>query len=326
MLHRLHGEYPICPRSSTDHRYTDSSTVGEEPMIFKAAALACLGVLIAARMSEPAQDAAVIKLLDAGQGEKREVRFKPVLGHRRTETLALQADMEMEVNGPSEPKAQLADHTMTVDITVAEISRDGDARYNFVFSKVQGDPSILSKALEGLTCRVTASDRGTLKRLDFKLPKGADRRATQVLESYKESLIAEFPFFPKEPIGVGAAWEANFDVDLDVLKLRQKAAYKVLWMGEEAVKLHVDVTQSAGGFEIPVSDAGTKVFVESISTKGSGDITWETAWSHGASTGSFEIMATLKMREEKGGAVTRGSLTMDLKVRQSSSDKDATAI
>jgi hypothetical protein len=93
-------------------------------------------------------------------------------------------------------------------------------------------------------------DRGITRNAEVSIPPGASARLLTMLGNVRTILLAAA--LPKEPVGVGARWEAERVIKVGKMVVPQTVTYTLLDREEDVLRLGVAVRQSAKPQEFPL--------------------------------------------------------------------------
>ena len=231
--------------------------------------------------SESAQ--ITVTLLESGAEPRTVLRYK--FQANRTERMVMQTDMAMaiEIGSLKRPERQLPSTRMTMAIDSKEVSPEGELHYEFTLEQTEvvpnpGDNPLTINAIRkqmhtmlGVRGSATATSRGFSTDININIPRGAGPKVRQLIDDMKQSMTRMLAPLPDEPVGRGAVWQVTTPIETPAMKFTQVATYTLLEIQGDAVKLDVQITQSAPPQESrPIGGApGTTVMLESLETSGS---------------------------------------------------------
>jgi hypothetical protein len=283
-------------------------------------------ILLALLALAPVQEPPALKLIDSGRGEKRTIRFKPVAGARRTQTLTLKSGLRGILDGKQDFQKTLANHAFRMDVSVAALQEPGEARYEFSYGKVEGDPALGDlRSLEGIRGRLTATDRGIVRDCRIEAPGRADEESARIAAVLERSRLDRTPCFPQEPVGVGASWEVRQTVVANGARLQETVTFRLVALTDRVATVWIDAVQTAGAQDLKMPGLPADLRLVSYDGRGGGEFQWDLAWGEGPSSASFSLRGELKAARTVGGATSIGSLVFDHALKLSSGGSLPTA-
>ncbi|HPC62254.1 MAG TPA: DUF6263 family protein [Verrucomicrobiota bacterium] len=231
-----------------------------------------------------------VKLLDPGAEPRKELRLQPKAGDQQTLVLTLKLGMETKVGETQTPAIKLPPMRMTMDVTVKEVTPEGDIRYEMVLGEAQvmeepdAMPAIVDAMKQALAGSKGAAGSGTItsrglnRALDFKSAAGAEPQMRQVMDQMKETFAHFAPALPEEAVGPGAKWEVRMPFRSQGLKLDQTATYQLVSFEGDRVVVRSSVMQRASNqkMENPAMP-GLKVDLSKMTGQGNGQVAFNLA-------------------------------------------------
>jgi len=248
-----------------------------------------LALLVALSIGGPAlaspqpPGAPTIKLLDAGKGAKKALRFTAKKGMKRSMTMTMEMALAMTLGAQAVPAQKLPAMRMTMDLVVTSVAANGDIRYEFVTRKpeVVADGATppfvveaMSKALaelEGMSGHAVVTNRGFSVEADVKVPEKASAQTQQMVDSIRQSLAQIAAPVPEEPVGVGATWETTTKLQQNGLVIEQTATNQLVALKGKTFTLKIEVAQTAQPQKFTAN--GMTADLESYSASGGGETT-----------------------------------------------------
>lgn len=224
-----------------------------------------------------------IDLLAAGTGEKKQLRFTPVVNSRQTSTLTLRLDDKGLA-------ATIPATKLTMEIVVTQIASNGDISFDFTYKNVDivAEPGIPPSVIEpirrslsslvGLSGAVVVDSRGQTKSTSLRLPQELDSSTQQIFEQLSNSLGQLYAPLPEEAVGLGARWRTSQELNINGIQLTQSAIYELVSNQGNVLQLKMLVEQEAQSQEVklptsPDIPAGFRVQLRSFSNQGEGEMT-----------------------------------------------------
>ncbi len=184
--------------------------------------------------------------------------MQPKAGDQQTLVLTLKLGMETKVGETQTPAIKLPAMRMTMDVTVKEVTPEGDIRYEMVLGEAQvmeepdAMPAIVDAMKQALAGSKGAAGSGTItsrglnRALDFKSAAGAEPQMRQVMDQMKETFAHFAPALPKRRWWPGAKWEVRSCPSGPIgLKLDQTATYQLVFLRGDRVVVRSSVMQRA---------------------------------------------------------------------------------
>lgn len=232
----------------------------------------------------------VIKLLDAGKGEKRALRFKVTKGLKQTSEMIMKMGMETQVGPNKMPKMDLPGIKMGMTMEVTDVAADGGFSYNFKLDSAEPMKTTgpmaemmmnaMKTALQGIVGMKgegKMTNRGINRGMKLELPPQMDPQTRQMLDGMQDAMSRMSAPVPAEPIGVGGKWSVVQKLDQNGITLTQTATYTVKAFKGDMVELGVEMKMDAPKQEMkaPGMPPNVKVMLDSMTGGGKGDTTLE---------------------------------------------------
>ena len=204
------------------------------------------------------QAQASVQLLSPGRGERAPVRLQLRQGSTESGRIEIRLRMGMSMGGRSIPPQDNPPIRMTLQTRVTDVACDGSMRYSFECTGVEivgGDPQ-LRAALEPALAPLSNMEgwaiidpRGRTLAADFQLP-GATGPTAQMRDQMQSTITQLMPPLPEEPIGVGARWRTEQDVNTD-FSFHQTTEFELLSRRGNTVRIRATVQQHADAQDLP---------------------------------------------------------------------------
>lgn len=196
-----------------------------------------------------------VKVVDAGTGAKKTLRFTAAKGLTKTMTMAMDMSMSFTIGGTPRTQA-IPTIKMPLMITVTDVEKNGDIHFDFVMKDpevVTSDPydpaaSAVKSALDGmsgLSGKAIVTDRGFTKQVEMTVPAGANPQIAQFVDSMKQSIGQMSAPLPEEPVGVGATWETTTKLEQSNMTMLQTATNKLVSLDGNTMTLDIGIRQTA---------------------------------------------------------------------------------
>lgn len=196
-------------------------------------------------------EAGEVRLIDAGEGEARPLRYAPVVGARARYTMS--QTLTMVQNVPPMPEQTIEIPAITYTFTSAVTSAPEDAPFTVstLLDAVDVDDdnepmmaAMIGPALQGLVgmTGVETVDRlGNVISIDTTLPDNAPDMARQQIEQVQSALTRVV--FPQEPVAAGAVWHHLTEVDTGGFTISALYTYTLTALEGDTVSLDLNLHQ-----------------------------------------------------------------------------------
>lgn len=258
-------------------------------------------------------DTVEIALVNAGDGEKKELRLNAESGHTESNRMSMDISMSMGMGPMGQMDMDLP--TMMIDMTteVVETLPNGNIKSNITLSGIdvgvatgmmagmEGELRATLQELVGLRGEMVMSATGFVLEGGFEAPANASKEIVDQLQSMNDSLGNSSVPVPSEAIGTGAVWETLMRDNSNGMDLVQHTrAELVEWDGEDAV-IKSTLTQVLADMspEMPDMPPGAEVSISSFDSKGTGDIRMRSGYLNPVdSTSEVELSMDMKVKAE----------------------------
>ena len=178
-----------------------------------------------------------VKLVSAGKGKKAPLRYSAKPGDKQQVELAMDFSAKQTENGTSQDQI-VPTIVLTGDAETKTVDKDGNAAYTLTVNTtdardVAGSQIPAEKfrtvlgSLAGLTISSSLGANGAVGDVTMRVEKPTEMSAG-ALELIRLTLPS-FPVLPKEPVGVGAKWQATTSAKLaDKLDVTQVTDYELV--------------------------------------------------------------------------------------------------
>jgi hypothetical protein len=267
------------------------------------------------------------KLLEAGAEPRKVLRLHPSPGDKQTLTLTMKMAVETTMGGMQGQAMKLPAMTMIMDVTVKDVSGQGDITYELVMGgvNVADDPAgtpqlaeLMKAALggaKGMSGTGTVSSRGLTKGMEFKVPPGADAQTRQVMDQMRESFSSMAAPLPEEAVGPGARWEVRMPIKSQGMVIDQTTTFELVSIEGEHVTTKRTFAQRAANQKIESpAMPGLKVDVNKMIGTGTGQGMFDLGKLL-PSEGTMDLHSETDMAMNMGGQKQAISTKLDLNVR-----------
>ncbi len=243
----------------------------------RSALLAAALLLATAAPAAAGPAAASPKLLSAGKGPRKPVRYAYQTG--TTDRALLTMAMSMTNQVPGQPAMAIVIPTVETDMTI-NIGDPKADEHLFTFAltdlRLVERPGVMDgvmpamqallEKMKGMTGSGFINARGVTRDSSFLLPAGLPPEVRTMLEQTEETVDQMSTPLPAEAIGAGARWQLSMVMDRGGIKLTQTMIYKVVAIRGDRIELTVAITQAAK----PQQVNGPTGSYELVSYKGTG--------------------------------------------------------
>ena len=277
---------------------------------------ALLGLLIvtgaAVGQDEPAAGGKAaertVKLLDAGTGPKRELRYALKPGMAGALAMEIKTSVKVAVGGQQVQAADLPTMRLTLRAAVTEVQAGGDSMVTLEIA----DAGIVERPdtpqnfahdvermrlraaqLKGLKGTATLSARGLITGLKIDAPagkEGDEEERRQVIRDAEQHLVQFTTALPAEPVGTGARWEVAMPFETSGITMDSTDTHTLKALTDGEATLDLTMRQTAGRQKL------TGATLERLEGSGAGTLTMR-----------FDRLPPVKSAFE-----SNGKLTMDI--------------
>ena len=223
-----------------------------------------------------------VKLLSAGKGAKKKLRYMPKAGTSETMVMTMKMKMAIRVGEQRMPTTEVPPITMTIKSTVKNIDPKGLINYAFVLSAVdvtkkKGIPAEMVRAMQvqlgpmkGLKGKATVTSRGFNQSVDLEVPKKASKQVKDAMANLRKSMQQLASPLPAEPVGAGAQWEVEQRMVQPAITMNQKTKVTLVSLSGNKLKLKFEISQTAPRQKMSPEGMPPGVTVELLKFTGSG--------------------------------------------------------
>ena len=253
-------------------------------------AIASAQTEISENHSEAINSPVSVVLIEAGEGEKQELRLRPEVGETQTLNMSIQMNIETFFGGMSMPSIPDVTTTLTIESVVTDVKENGDIQAEFIYTNTAVLPSetveIPPEVIEEMNAKIATligtkgiillDNRGLTKSLNIEVSEDIDplveNTVDQLLINSFENMSSPLP---EEAVGVGAVWQIEQDVNLNGLELDQTAVYTLENRTEDTVTLSMIIEQTAEEQQFTPWGLPAEMAVDlvSLESTGTGDFT-----------------------------------------------------
>ena len=165
-----------------------------------------------------------VTVLDPGADPRVALRYQPAVGSRQRLRLRSDRTIDLEVSGHRLFRRDVPPTNTVFDLVIAGREADGsfDARmiidhteainWEGVSPKAGADLKSSYEALRGVVVPIHIGARGQIDLATIRVPDTVTRERSQVLDLIR-SAAAEIALLPDEPVGVGARWRSERELE-----------------------------------------------------------------------------------------------------------------
>ncbi|MEZ4254312.1 MAG: hypothetical protein R3A78_01140 [Polyangiales bacterium] len=235
-----------------------------------------------AAQADASQPAPKLKVTNAGDGPKAQLRYAFKKGQKAKLTVASDMRMSMAVGDKSMPPMSLPTVTQTLKADVTGVAANGDTTLRLEIVKAavtgQGPDELVDQlkkemdALAGAKVTLVFSTRGSQISSDIAPGPKASPQSTEMLDGVLGAIKQLIPYLPEEEVGAGATWEVAQPVAAKFGTVSQTAKYKLKGAKGDKMDVEWSIAQSAKSQKVPVPGAppGTTATLKSLEGKGTG--------------------------------------------------------
>jgi hypothetical protein len=217
---------------------------------------------------------------DTGAQPRQSLRLAVSPGTVQHATMTMRMGLDMTVDGRKAPTASVPAMRFGMDVTVSDVSANGDITAGFRYGDVKvlarGDVAdrirtqLASLSQVQGTFRTTAF--GVLIAGDFDIPPDIDPGLQQTLSSLKEQLGNLVVPLPTVPVGVGATWTVHTESAFNGIAASVDYDYRLLRRQGDAITLEASYIESIAEQEahLPTLSPGVDAQVHPSRVTGSG--------------------------------------------------------
>ena len=232
--------------------------------------------------------ASEVKLVSAGKAPLRVVNFDPKPGASTTLKMSTRQTLQMGLTGPDGVALPMPDTTdltpttvMTMRQSVGEPLGNGmlPIQVHYLgFSATGGSPDVRTQVEQSLApmkdlrySLLWDPKQGRIVQVDVSGSSSLADAAQQMADQVAQNVVT----FPREPIGVGATWTVDMDMNIAGLELQSTQAFTLKALTADAATVDVTLTMSMGDgpMNLPGLPPGAKVDFQRFDAKGSGVMT-----------------------------------------------------
>ena len=271
---------------------------------------------------------AIVTVISAGAEPKTKLRYTVANDYKARVAMNTQMGMTMSMEGMSMPATQMPPMTMSLNVSVTNISATGDISYDVAFTGMSADSSAgadpaMVAALQGLDAdyktihgAAVISDRGMPRSSNYDFTKITSPALKQMIGSLAGSVENLSMPFPEEPMGVGASWEVRQGMTVSGLQSYQKTLFQVVAIDGKAVTLKTVTSQTAPSQAVhnPDLPPGAEAFLQKLSGSGSGTMTLRLDALIPTSDATYQSSSTMEIRVGGASQIVNVETTMKIAI------------
>jgi len=216
----------------------------------------------------PANEAKV-ELIDAGSGEKREVRYQFKEGQQQRSRMTQKMEQTMSMGGQAMPSMPMPSVIYTTSSKVMGQTEQGHRVESTIENiDVEGQDMNAQMMRQQLQAQAGETTTTVITNRGQTVDQGEQGMSASPIEDMQSGNAV---VFPAEAIGTGASWKVTQRFDQDGLVMDMVTTYKLVEIDGSMVTLEID-----GGAEVKdatLSQQGMEIQVDSMSLKTNGTVT-----------------------------------------------------
>jgi len=237
----------------------------------------------------PIGAAPVVKLVDAGEAERRELRLRIEPGSKQQLSIEVRYSAEASVGGTFpvhspvslakydltlDAKEQTADDAIPVVFSIDDVSvtqsHEGESKER------QKRTKAVLKTMKKLTGSYTVTPMGRISNVQIDVPPNALREVYEMTDNLRWALLALIPTLPEEPVGEGAIWTAHRGSSLGGLHLNELATHELIKRNGAEVQIRTSHLRGGAAQTFKNPGASRELELLEAGSEGSGsDVTWD---------------------------------------------------
>ncbi len=232
---------------------------------------------------------ALVRLLSPGRPPFKPIRYQYEKSTSERMKLTMSTRMTMAINNfPNSPQVMPALHMVT-SFDILEVDSEGTASRKVTVGSIgiadtekRGTDYAKIAArqlqqLEGLTGRDRVTSRGVILEPELETSTFKQEGFQGMFETMQRSFAQLAAPLPKDPIGIGAKWEAISEVNQLGVALTQTATYELVELKGDRGKLKVEIVQDKprGEIRLPGMAAAARSKLANMGTKGGGHVSFD---------------------------------------------------
>ena len=199
----------------------------------------------------------ILRLVSPGRAPLKVLRYRAKAGQKAHASMTMSMAMAMEMAGRAMPMPAVPEMRCGFDVTVTEVTPQGDIHYDFVFSDFDAVAAAEVPAavlegtrravagLRGMRGRAVVSNRGITREARLEVPPEAPAQLKQTLDSLQQSMRQLSAPLPEEPVGPGARWDTTHRLTQNGITIEQTGHVELTSLEKERIQLAIALTQSA---------------------------------------------------------------------------------
>ncbi len=297
------------PTPATPESTSAAASTSATPVASTAATASATPAPVTQEAVVPTPPPAVYKLIAPGADPKTALRYKLASMKDQDGLFDIRMSLQMTIEGKELPAVALPTMRATMHFAALPLTATGDLPLTFEIKnfEVLGDSKLPAEAIKGLKAEVAKANglkgssvitpRGQNKEVVFEVPKDVDPKVQQMIESLRQQIADLVVELPEEPVGKGAKWEKSGPLVAGGATVTQTTAFTLVDAKGTTAHLKSDVSQTASAQDInsPSLPPNTRVRLESIESKGTGDNTVDLAKFIGKATAKVTSKSVMKI-------------------------------
>ncbi|MCB9730696.1 MAG: hypothetical protein H6746_19655 [Deltaproteobacteria bacterium] len=274
-------------------------------------------------------DTPKVRLLEAGEGEKKELRYRYSPESKHQMVMRLEMGMSMKVGERSMPEVKLPAMIMKADITMGK--PEGDAiSYEFSVPSApeveagegvsetvaQGLKTSLA-AMTGLHGKASVDARGATRDGHFELEGKDSPQLAQLVDSMGQSMRQMSVPLPEEAVGKGARWQALQRMQMGGMTIYQVGEYTLESIDGDRLELDVKLSQLGPKQQMqpPGLPPGVSAELLSMVGEGSGHMKLDLTALVPVSTTKIRSDSSMRMTSKDEAQEMSMSMNMEMEIK-----------
>ena len=268
-----------------------------------------------------------VTLLDAGDGEPSELRFRPEVGQvTRTRLRQHVTSLAIQLGTLQGQPAEIPPIDSVFETEVASIDPGGAVRreWRILSLEVVGTSAVADRLRQLMMPLATLSGweivdaRGRLLAADWRVGADLTPELQRSIERTGDAIRQLTPPLPEEPVAIGARWRAEAAIQTDYT-LQQSITYTLTGRQGDTLELAVEVNQHADAQVLPSSTPGITERLLGLASSGEGRLVMDLGTMQTTSRSRVETEIESERAPDEGDAV-RSRIQMTLELQSGPAD------
>lgn len=225
-----------------------------------------------------------LKLLDAGQEPRQQLRLKPLAGSKQDFAVASGGAIEIAAAGNPPQKVEQPETKLSMQLSVEDVLPSGDIRFTCTIGDASMNtnsdaPAAMSQVLratlekaKGTTLSLHINDRGE-NQAPIKYSSELSAQTKTELGKFVHALSEFTGAFPEDAVGLGAKWEIKESVNQGGIAISQTTTYQITSIANGQLELQFSQSQTAANQKVAVPTMpGMKTDLEKLNATTTGTV------------------------------------------------------